>query len=166
MATAKASGTKRKKDENPNLMTKDDSENYQYLEKYFKLERVEQGKKFRNLYFACQSCKPKIKIISAQENSMSNLHRHFENVHETILSDFDKVYYAKNKKKADTVSNQSQNNEQRSIFFRSNCSQAQLNDVIVDHVVSSMRNFRYPVSSLRYPVSSIRFRVSSIQYPV
>ena len=145
MASSSSSLSK-KKDQKENLLTEDDAEKFKYLEKYFKLTRIEAGEKRRNLIFTCESCKPKVTSISAQENSLSNLLRHFKNVHPTIQSSFENVYYLKNLRKRANESDETGSKQQKitttgNIFFRSNCTQERFNEVFVEHLTESMSPF-------------------------
>ena len=89
-------------------------------------------------------CKPTEKLKSSTESSLSNLLRHYERCHKFVSQQFKEVYYVKSVKRSNVSADGGNSSKQQKIsplFFRSNCTQEQLNDSIVDHIIDTMGPF-------------------------
>ena len=128
-----------------NVISEDDIEKYKYLSKYFKLEKIYlhegKSKNLRNLYFKCQMCPAHKNPMSCQESSMSNLPRHYKHAHSALVTEFEKVYYSKPWQREKSQDDVKKPMKQQRLVFNSHCTQAQLNEKVVDFIIDTVSPF-------------------------
>ena len=142
--------SKKKKNTERVEITEEDENKFAHLKEFYKLKRVEIGPSGdKNYYLNCLLC-VKNSEKSCSASSISNLERHYKSTHPNVKSKFDKAYHIKATKRSQedespSTSNQPKIQKSFGIFgFRPNCTQAQLNDAIIDFVNDTLQPFSMP----------------------